>query len=199
MFRLTQLASQFVGHDFHRAIDRAIARAVAGGLVLIVGLLLLTPATAEAQAHGNGPWGIGIVLGDPSAITAKYIADQKVAYDMGLSFSFDRWIFLYGDWLWHVPGALGHANDFVARTTPYIGAGGLFVISNRNAYDRRRDRYFETSANSTIAIGARFPLGLEWKPASVPLGVFVEIVPGMTIIPATMGFVQAGIGARFFF
>lgn len=160
--------------------------------------LLLFPSPSHAQGR-SGPWGFGIMLGEPSALTGKFIADSRVAYDMGLSFSFDRWFLVYGDWLYQVPGAFGRQNAFVARLSPYLGIGGVFIASQRSEYERRGERYFKSAGTNSIALGPRFPLGLEWRPASVPVGVFIELAPGITIVPATTAFFQGGFGARFFF
>lgn len=138
-------------------------------------------------------------MGDPTAITGKLFLSPATAVDGGFALAFDKWFLFYLDYLQHFPGALGRANDFVAKTTPYWGIGGLLVASNEDRDETRRGRYFSDSGSGRVALGMRVPLGLEWRPAQVSLGVFFEIAPGITIVPSTTGFFHAGIGARFYF
>jgi hypothetical protein len=172
---------------------------------MIVALMTLTTVSAEAQGRRpaasrvGGPFGLGLQLGDPSGFVMKYHLDSRVAIDAGLSFAFDRWILLYSDWIWHVPGGFGNQNEFISQLNPYVGAGGLFVVSAKSEAEVRREKYFSDSSSTRIALGVRVPIGVEWRASRIPLGIYIEIAPGLTIIPATNGFVQGGIGGRFYF
>lgn len=160
-------------------------------------LLSLAPQ-AEARTSG-GPFGLGILLGEPTAITAKYWIANDRAIDAGLSFNLDKWFLIYGDWHAEFPGAFGRRNQFISDLSPYVGIGGLVVVSNRNEAETRKEKYFSDTSSSKTALGFRIPLGIEWQPNRVPVGVFLELVPGLTIIPGTTGFVQGGLGAIFYF
>ncbi len=176
---------------------KALYRAIACLLVIFTlpSAMAATPNTYAAPSAHN--FGLGIVIGEPSALTGKAWLSHEAAVDFGLSFSFDDYILLYADYLFHFPDAFGRSSAFVSQLTPYIGVGGIIAFANDRF--RVRDRkYFGTSANS-VALGLRIPLGIEWTPARVPLGVFVELVPGLSIVPDTQGFVQGGIGVRYYF
>ena len=41
--------------------------------------------------------------------------------------------------------------------------------------------------------------GIEWRPVLLPLGVFFEIVPGISVIPEIGFFGNGGLGLRYFF
>ena len=166
-------------------------------LMAIALALSLSPITASA-AQG-GPFGLGIILGEPTGITGRYNMNRTNSVQGGISFNFDQWFLLYGDYLYNWPGVFGGQNQFVANLTPYVGVGGLIVLSNRNEVETRKYRYYTTTSSSKTAVGFRIPLGLEWRAPSFPLGVFLELVPGMTIVPGTNAFFQGGIGARFYF
>jgi hypothetical protein len=169
-------------------------------LFVTVAFATSVPATASAQNMGQGgPFGLGILIGDPTAITFKYDLDSIRSINGGLSFDLNRWTLIYVDGIYHYPNAFGRPNPFVAQLTPYLGVGGLIVISNRSEFERRRDRYFNDERDGSLALGMRIPLGIEWRPPAFPIGVFLELAPGLTIIPGTYGFVQGGLGARFFF
>lgn len=161
--------------------------------------VMIGEAAQARTATGGGPFGLGVVIGDPTALTGKYWMDGARALDGGISFHFDRWLLVYGDWSTHFRGAFGRGNAFVSALSPYVGLGALVVISNQDEYHTRRERYFDESSNSRMALGMRIPLGLEWKPLNLPIGVFLELVPGLTVAPGMHGFFQGGLGARYFF
>jgi hypothetical protein len=142
------------------------------------------------SGHGTG---VGVVFGEPTGLTAKLWQNSRGAVDLGLSWSFNSFFLIYADYLYHFPGAL--ARSGAPALTPYLGIGGeLFFATDRAKTDRN---YFANSSNS-MGLGVRVPLGIEWLP-NAPIGVFVEVVPGMGLIPTTFGFLQAGIGIRYYF
>ena len=165
--------------------------------ICMVSLLLAGPA--QAATSDTGGFGIGLQIGDPSAITFKDSLTENHAIDGGLAFNLNQWTLIYADYLYQMPGQFGNQNAFFARTTPYVGVGGMVVVSNASDYDTRNLRYFNSSSSSKIAFAARIPVGAEWRAPKVPIGVYVELDPGLVILPATYGFVQGGIGARFYF
>ena len=132
-------------------------------------------------------------------MTAKYNASDNYSYDFGLAFDFSRWNLIYADWHYNFPGALRGSNGFVNQVTPYVGIGGILVFSNQDTVETRKQRYFSSTTDSKTALGVRIPLGLEWRTPQVPLGVFLELVPGIVVIPHTTSFTNAGIGVRYFF
>ena len=192
-----------MSHEFDLTSRGTTLRALTSLLVSVLTALTLlsaSPAQAANNAWGRGGnFGLGIMLGDPNAITARYDMDSVRAIQGGLSFFYSNWTMAYVDGLYKFEGAFGRNNAFFAQTTPYIGLGGVFVFSNYARYESRRDRYFSTSDNSSFAFGLRVPLGMEWRPVTAPIGVFLELAPGLTILPGTFGFMQIGIGARFYF
>ena len=144
-----------------------------------------------------GNLGAGVVLGDPTAITAKYWNSSNTAYDFGLSFFSGSYVSFYSDYLWHYPGYWKSAtNHFVASLTPYVGIGGIVVIAQSSRANN--DHLLGTSSGS-LGIGVRVPFGCEWRPTQPPIGVFAEIAPGMSIIPNTAILVQIGLGVRYYF
>ena len=151
---------------------------------------LRTPTTAKDV-------GLGVVFGNPTAITGKIFIGREQAIDGGLSFAERDYFLVYGDYLVHYPGSLGHNNEFVSKLIPYVGAGAILVFANRRD-DRYDGKYFRRSEDS-FALGARIPLGVEWMAATLPIGVFLELAPGITIVPSTQGFIQAGLGVRYYF
>lgn len=151
-------------------------------------------ATSADSSH---PFGLGVILGEPSGISGKYWLDNRAAIDGALAFSFDNYFMLYSDYLYHFPGAFGHSNEFVSRLTPYIGIGVMLLVETEDTGAKGRT-YFQSNQGSA-GLGVRIPLGMEWRPADPHLGVFAELAPGLGIVPATFGFLQGGIGIRYYF
>lgn len=151
-------------------------------------------STAQAaESAVSGPFGLGVILGEPTGVTVKYDADANTAFDAGLSFRFDRYVMLYGDWHYKFAGAFGSRN-FLNQLTPYVGAGAVVLFLNDRDY-----RYFDDDLDGDFALGLRIPIGIEWRTPKVPLGVFAEVVPGLAVIPGTDAFIQGGVGVRYFF
>ncbi|MES2965574.1 MAG: DUF3996 domain-containing protein [Bdellovibrionota bacterium] len=169
-------------------------------LCLCAAVVLFSVAPAQAQrSSAAGPFGFGIVLGDPTALTGKYNLDDRNAFDFGLAFDFSKWNLIYGDWHYMFPGGFRGNNSFVNQLSPYVGVGGILVMSNQDTIETRKQRYFNSTTDSRMALGVRIPLGIEWRTPNVPLGVFIEIVPGIIVIPQTTSFTNAGLGVRYFF
>ncbi len=163
------------------------------GAVLALSLGLSTAATANTP----GPFGLGIVIGEPTGLSAKLWLDQKHALDFGLSFSFNDYFLIFSDYLFHFPGAFGRSSAFVTELTPYVGIGGVLAFANDRRLDR--DRHFFGRERDTLGLGVRVPLGIEWIPSKAPLGVFLELVPGIALAPATDAFFEGGLGIRYYF
>lgn len=149
----------------------------------------LTVSGVEAHAKN---FGAGIVLGDPSALSGKYWLESKKAIDMGLGWDSGSNLLVFADYLFHYPewlSRVGHG----AKLMPYLGLGGLVKIySDEN--DKIRD-----NDNDTMRLVFRIPIGLEWLPREFPMGLFIELVPGLRIFPSTSSDFGAGVGGRFYF
>lgn len=158
---------------------------------------------AGAQEYGprivrstqDGSLGLGLILGEPTGITGKYWLQGPSAIDAGLAYSYSDFFLLYVDYLYHFPGAFGDSSQFVSELTPYVGGGGILFIQTGTDVNRA---YFNSNQGSA-GFAIRIPLGIEWTPEHAPFGVFVEVAPGVGLVPATFGLFQAGIGARFYF
>ncbi|RYZ73576.1 MAG: DUF3996 domain-containing protein [Proteobacteria bacterium] len=169
------------------------------GFVVFFLLLIIThsnPARARPSER-NRNLGLGVVLGDPSGITAKLWTDQIHAIDAGLAFSLDDYFLVYSDYLWHFPNAIKSSEHFLNQLNPYIGVGGTLSFGHENHSGKNHGN--SDFRDHSAYLGVRIPLGIEWTPDGPPLGIFLEIVPQVTIIPGTHSSVGAGIGIRYFF
>jgi hypothetical protein len=153
-----------------------------------IGFLLFAFTFSGLNAEGavSRTKGFGLILGEPTGLTAKFWGSPDRAIDGGLAFSFDRFVFLYADYLFHFKSYSG--------VRPYAGIGGGFLIASGS----KKGKYFEEQDGS-FGLGIRIPIGAEWFIPEAPFGIFAEIVPGIGLVPSTYGFFQGGIGARFYF
>jgi hypothetical protein len=156
--------------------------------LMALGALGLVTLSFNAHAETTG---LGIILGEPTGLTAKHRLSATRAVQAGLAWSFDNYTMLYGDYLFHFPGALGSRDKFVTRLSPYLGIGGTMLFGS-NVRPK-------TSSKASFGLGVRFPIGLEWSPSDPPLGVFLELAPGLGLVPGTFGFLQGGVGVRYYF
>jgi hypothetical protein len=137
---------------------------------------------------------VGIILGDPSGLTGKFWLSSKTAIDAGLAYSFNNFALVYADYLFHFPTRFGTSNNSMENVDPYVGIGGEIAFAGGNSRSP-----FSNSTGSSGGFGIRIPIGVEWLLPSAPFGVFAEFALGLGLIPATTGFLQGGIGARYYF
>lgn len=158
-------------------------------------VLLFSLEVTWAQKCQN--LGVGIILGAPTALSLKYFVSEERAFDGGLAFDLDDYILLYGDFLHHFPGAFTGGEEFLAQITPYVGAGPLIIVATDERRKHKRD-YFDDK-DDDVALGLRIPLGMEWRSDRIPVGVALEVAPGLTVLPGTEAFVQGGLALRYYF
>jgi len=145
-------------------------------------IVLIIFIATNALALERKKFGVGVILGEPTGITIKYMLDDKTAIDAGVGWetSGNNEFHIHGDYLYHM-------NDLIkvpqGKLPLYFG-GGLRFIDR----EKKDDKF-----------GIRIPVGLEYLFGNVPLGAFFELVPILNLTPDTEFDFEAGIGIRFFF
>jgi hypothetical protein len=131
-------------------------------------------------AQGRG-FGLGVILGEPTGISAKGWVSSRGAVDAGLAWSFRHRGFLHAhaDYLWHFHDVVNSRH----RVLPYLGIGGRLLGRN----------------NDSAVAGVRIVGGFSWLPVDVPLDVFLEIAPIVDLAPETETSLNGGVGVRFYF
>ncbi len=149
-------------------------------LLATFGILAFATAVSEARPRpghlggrrfeANKTFGLGVELGAPTGLTGKYFLSSDRALDFGIGDVynyFDRsGLHIYGDYLFH-PLSLASVEAF--ELPLYVGVGARFWDFN----NRRPDGIVD----SAFAIGLRVPVGISFDFNSVPLDVFVQVVP----------------------
>lgn len=165
-------------------------------LVLFVGMVFST--TLQAQPASPRDFGIGIALGSPTAITGKVWLSNSSAMDLGLAYSSRDYVLLYGDYLLHSTNLFGTHSELSNRLTTYIGIGlGVYSWDRHYYYEDRPAGWRRKDGD--VGVYARIPLGIEWTPREPPLGVFAEIVPGVSVIPSVDAIINVAVGIRYYF
>lgn len=151
--------------------------------LVIVFFLLFAVNESIAQQH---PFGLGLIIGEPTGISAKLWTSNINAFDFGLGWSgidnknhSRKRVHFHMDYLWHSFNAISSTERFPL----YYGVGGRFTGGQ--------------DYESSLAV--RGVLGIAWLPHGIPIDVFLELVPSLEIIPSTDFDLDAAIGVRYFF
>ncbi|MBI1804875.1 MAG: DUF3996 domain-containing protein [Ignavibacteriae bacterium] len=157
-------------------------------LIVALAVLLLAPTAAP----GQGKFGVGFVVGDPTGVAWKYKLNANNALDGAIGFSpFDRYR-LHVDYLWH-------SNPFHEQNLAlHYGAGVAFGFG-RTEYivvNDGRSRYL--LRDQEIGFGVRGVIGLTYRVQQSPVELFFEAAPLVIVSPAGGMGVDVGLGVRFY-
>jgi hypothetical protein len=133
--------------------------------------------TSHAQTD---VFGVGVLLGEPTGISAKVRLGPTSAIDAAAAWSFvdEGSFYFHADYLMHFPDVL---TVDPGELPLYVGVGGM------------------VSLREDPLLGIRIPVGLAYEFETAPLDVFFEIAPGMGIFPETSLEFGGGIGIRYYF
>lgn len=153
-------------------------------LLLIVFALMLSAQQATAQ---DKKFGLGVMLGEPTGISAKLWTSNNNALAFGLGWSTyhprydDRGsrIHFHMDYLWHSFDAIRSEENFAF----HYGIGGRF-----------KDRGGDNGSFAVRGVG-----GLNWLPRDMPIDLFFELAPSLELTPSTGFGIDGAFGVRFYF
>jgi hypothetical protein len=155
--------------------------------------LAISAGSAHAQAVEKGSLGVGLIIGEPTGISAKLYLDDDNAVQAAAGSAFvGGGLQVHADYLWH-PWILEERDSFTLPA--YVGPGARFIY-----YQQGRD------GDDFSAVGARAVAGIVFDFKEIPLDVFVEVagVVEWRFAPTEeeKGFaltLNAGLGARYYF
>jgi hypothetical protein len=142
------------------------------------------PAQTEPRTGTYvGHFGIGVQLGEPFGVNAKYWLNDCVALDAAAGWSPQDHSAaeIHADVLFH---------DFDLLKPPH---GRLPVYIGGGVFERFRDN------NHGDLAGLRVPIGVSYMFDNCPVDVFAEFSPELIVAPFARGGISAAIGARFWF
>lgn len=151
-------------------------------LLLAAVFVLLAPAPARAE---GGPFGLGIIVGQPTGVTGAYRLGGNTAIDgaVGLDVFDDRHFYLHATFLFVLPNLLSGGS---VGLSPYLGPGGF--ISDRGKGD-----------GSRVGLGVRAPFGLSLDFRRAPLQIFGEFAVVLPLIPDPDLGIGGAVGFRYYF
>lgn len=121
-------------------------------------------ARRARRFEANKTFGLGIMLGAPTAISGKYYYASDKAFDFGIGavryYRHRDGLHLHADHLWH-PVSLASNPSF--ELPLYLGVGFRIFDFDDNANDHG------------VAIGVRAPIGIAFDFNNVPMDLFFEI------------------------
>ncbi len=140
-------------------------------------------------------FGLGLKWGTITGVSGKYWANENQAWELTTAFA-DSNTAVGLDYLWNFRGAAAELGHFEGadNLVPFAGIGLLSSFgtapSNTRIFNHDQDNF---------DLAARIPLGIEYIPSTVRLGIFGEIGLGLGFVPTSYTFATADVGARYYF
>ena len=152
----------------------------------------MTLSMALATAKAEEGLGLGVILGEPTGISAKLWVHPSQAIDAAAAWSFteNHSFQFHADYLFHAFDVL-KVDPALGRLPLYWGVGGRVKLQNHDYHQGRN--------NDDELLGVRFPVGMSLLFAKMPMDLFAEIVPILDVVPDTDFALNGAIGARFYF
>lgn len=151
-------------------------------LFSIIALTILSSSTRAADFN-HGRFGIGIVLGKPTGLSAKYWFTQRSAVDATLGWDFSlNWLEVQTAYLYHFPISGASAGSLAA----YAGAGCDLLAYSASG-----------SEEGGVVLALRIPVGLEYIYKLISF--YAEVDPLAELYPSPYFAFGGGIGFRLYF
>lgn len=148
--------------------------------IFVFAFIFCVSGLAKSQQSG---FGLGVMFGEPTGISAKGWISERSAIDGGLGWSFahDGSVHIHVDYLYHFNNVFG-----VPNVPLYLGVGGRIKLKN-------------TDHNDDMRLGIRIPFGIAYQFTEAPIDIFLEIAPILDLNPSTEGSVNGALGIRYYF
>ncbi len=125
--------------------------------------------------------GVGIMLGEPTGINAKYWVSEQNAFVGGMGWHFfgpDDGFSIHADYLYHIDNSF----ESNIRFPLYYGFG----VRMRNEGEK-------------FGLGFRGVGGILFYPDKLPVDIFAEFVPVFKLLPETKLEIDLAVGIRYYF
>lgn len=148
--------------------------------VLIIAIVLTIGSASFAVAAQPKNVSVGVILGQPTGLSAKLWLNQTSAIDVAAAWNFlpVGSVYVQADYLYHIYHLFGVKKG---KLPLYFGVGGTF------------------SLQPTPTIGLRVPVGVEYLLPNAPIDLFLEVGVGISLYPATQFQGSGGLGIRYTF
>lgn len=159
------------------------------GIFVISFILFLLFLGGNLYASAKS-FGIGVILGEPTGLSAKLFLLDNSAIDFAAawSFSHNTSMQIHIDYLWHYFNLIRPLHTST-KFPLYFGIGPRFSFHYNDNKSHHNDEH----------LGIRFPVGLSALFQKVPIELFLEVAPILDVIPDTDVEFNGGLGIRYYF
>ncbi len=153
-------------------------------LAALLGLLVAAAGFAQERPLSirERDFGFGFIFGEPTGVNAKLWIGRFTALDVTGAWSFideGRFV-LHIDYLYHLFNLFRVGGG--GQLPFYIGIGPRLFFAGENPH-----------------VGVRAPVGASYMFPTIPIELFAEIAPGISVIPDTSFDISGGFGVRYYF
>ncbi len=156
---------------------------------LLLCLLGGMECAAERVQQREG-WGLGLMLGQPLGLTAKYWLGGANALDIGVGGG--PGFRIHGDYDWGLDQVLEKKTDLTLDL--YLGVGGAVAFASGFC-----GYYGDRFCQDRVFGGVRVPFGLDFRLRRAPFNFGLELAPGMWFGSYVTGLFDAFLFGRFLF
>lgn len=147
-------------------------------------LMAAGAAFAQAPSTKKTDFALGVFLGEPTGLTARW----GIGKDQSLE----------GKAAWSFVDGSNQSASFTFQANYLMEFPGVLVIK-REDFPLYVGFGAETHMGSQFSLGLRIPGGVIYRFAKVPIELFLEIGVGMELVPATTLTGSGGLGIRYRF
>ena len=138
-----------------------------------------TKIKIKTDGSGDRGFGVGVILGQPSGLSLKLWNGPETALDAAVAWHFAGYLAMHADYLIHNFDIIEIDGG---RLPLYFGLGVA-----------------ASAWNGGFGMGVRVPLGMAYIFDNAPIDVFLEVVPGIAVVPGFGFGVDGGLGVRYWF
>jgi len=140
------------------------------------------------ETPAENEYGIGLMVGEPTAVTGKYFINKNSALDAGLGLSIlNNGIWLHSDYIYQLWDVFDTTQDLPV----YFGAGA--VLHNREIKNDNKDK------ESKLDFGPRVLVGVEFHPEKYRFSFFGEVALNFFILHEIEIAPGLALGVRYYF
>lgn len=161
-------------------------------LLLIMSFLILTPESNAFSPKGRN-FGIGVIVGEPTGLTAKIWTQKDIALALSIGNSYLGSLRIGMDYLWHFNAFNSSAVNLYAGPGVAVGIGE----SSGWWYKDKDQKWYKGS--DEIGLGVRGVLGINIVPRDSPIEIFGEAGLMVGVLPGTYANFEGALGIRFYF
>jgi len=149
--------------------------------IILFVITLIFVLTNYSFSQDNG-FGLGVILGEPTGVSAKSWISSTTAIDAALAWSFvdNGALHIHADYLIHNFQLINIEGK--GKLPVYYGIGARIKFGNDDT-----------------RLAVRIPVGIDYLFGDAPVDIFLEVVPMLDLIPKTKFQFNAALGARYFF